>query len=159
VWVRSLFPKPTAVMGREPEYVLSGHSGVVHCVAFSIDSTRLASCSSDRSVRIWDTRSGKTLLQIDDPDQETKFLAISSDGTKLAMGANIRHHARITVWDLNNNKVIWTGLSENENMSALGFLYGDTSVVAQLHDERDRSSPLPPGGFSSHSRALELPNS
>src|SRR5437764_6842758 len=40
---------------------LEGHSGSVYSVAFSHDSTRLASASYDGTVKIWDTRSGKYL--------------------------------------------------------------------------------------------------
>jgi WD40 repeat protein len=44
---------------------LEGHSNYVNSIAFSHDSTRLASASRDRTVRIWDASSGdclKTLI-------------------------------------------------------------------------------------------------
>src|SRR4051794_28806134 len=40
---------------------LEGHSGPVSSVAFSHDSTRLASASDDSTVKIWDTSSGECL--------------------------------------------------------------------------------------------------
>jgi WD40 repeat protein len=40
---------------------LEGHSSVVSSVAFSHDSTRLASASYDRTVKIWDASSGACL--------------------------------------------------------------------------------------------------
>jgi WD40 repeat protein len=40
---------------------LEGHSGSVNSVAFSHDSTRLASASYDRTVKIWDASSGACL--------------------------------------------------------------------------------------------------
>jgi WD domain, G-beta repeat len=40
---------------------LEGHSGEVTSVAFSHDSTRLASASSDKTVKMWDGNSGKCL--------------------------------------------------------------------------------------------------
>jgi WD40 repeat protein len=40
---------------------LKGHSSCVNSVAFSHDSTRLASASSDNAVKIWDASSGNCL--------------------------------------------------------------------------------------------------
>ena len=44
---------------------LEGHSGVVRSVAFSHDSTRLASASSDSTVKIWDASSGACLQTLE----------------------------------------------------------------------------------------------
>ena len=43
---------------------LEGHSGGVSSVAFSHDSTRLASASWDRTVKVWDASSGACLLTL-----------------------------------------------------------------------------------------------
>ena len=40
---------------------LEGHSAWVHSVAFSHDSTRLASVSDDNTIKIWDASSGECL--------------------------------------------------------------------------------------------------
>ena len=44
---------------------LEGHSGWVTSVAFSHDSTRLASASDDRTVKIWDASSGDCLRTLE----------------------------------------------------------------------------------------------
>jgi WD40 repeat protein len=44
---------------------LEGHSSSVSSVAFSHDSTRLASASHDRTVKIWDASSGECLQTLE----------------------------------------------------------------------------------------------
>jgi WD40 repeat protein len=44
---------------------LEGHSNAVSSVAFSHDSTRLASASGDRTVKIWDASSGACLQTLE----------------------------------------------------------------------------------------------
>jgi len=37
---------------------LTGHSGIVHSVALSLDGTRIVSGSFDKLVKIWNTETG-----------------------------------------------------------------------------------------------------
>ena len=46
-------------------YILSGHTGVVAGVSFSPDGSMLASCSNDKTIKIWNLKTGteiKTLF-------------------------------------------------------------------------------------------------
>ena len=43
------------------EYDLPGHSGLVYCVVFSPDGSRVGTTSADRTLRLWDGRSGQSL--------------------------------------------------------------------------------------------------
>jgi WD40 repeat protein len=65
---------------------LEGHSGAVYSVAFSADSTRLASASGDSTVRIWDTSSGACIETL----EVGKILShISFDATGLYLDTEI----------------------------------------------------------------------
>ena len=87
---------------------LEGHSDRVYSVAFSHDSTRLASASDDSTVKIWDASSGACLQTLEgyskwvnstdlvfillphtvEPQQTIRQrIAISSDGTWIPDGA------------------------------------------------------------------------
>ena len=63
---------------RELEHVSAGHTGVVSTVVFSPDGRRLASCSSDDTVRIWDGETGELRQMI--YKQRVRELSFSSDG-------------------------------------------------------------------------------
>ena len=84
---------------------LEGHSSAVLSVAFSHDSTRLASASDDSTVKIWDASSGACLQTLEGHSDSVKDLAgfenhhpfdqgigISSDRTW------ITHNAQERVW-------------------------------------------------------------
>src|SRR5262249_28581557 len=43
---------------------LEGHADQVRCMAYSADGKRLASGSNDRTVRVWDTATGRQLLTL-----------------------------------------------------------------------------------------------
>src|SRR5262249_27006361 len=90
-----------ATTGREI-LVLRGHTDRCVCVASSPDGYRLASASSDRTIRIWDG----TPLRGDEPRQETltfsehsdeiRGVAFSPDGRQIASAGSDR---LVRVWD------------------------------------------------------------
>lgn len=71
------------------------HGGPIAGVAFSADGKRLASASADRTVRVWDTTTGKQLQLISEP--WPRAVALSADGKLFASGNGI---GGIRVWNL-----------------------------------------------------------
>jgi WD40 domain-containing protein len=76
--------------------VLTGHTGWVRTLAWSPDSTRLATGSDDSTARVWDATTGQTLTQLtghtptitssDDGSGIVTAVAWSPDGTRLGTG-------------------------------------------------------------------------
>ncbi len=60
--------------------VFSGHKSVVNSCTFSPDGTRLLSCSSDQSVKLWDVATGRGISESQTHTQEVTSCALSDDG-------------------------------------------------------------------------------
>ncbi|KAJ8601915.1 hypothetical protein CTAYLR_008101 [Chrysophaeum taylorii] len=89
--------------------VLEGHKGIVFGVtAFktSDGEPRLASCSDDETVRVWDPNASRELLKLEGNTGATCGVVAfeTSDGAQLL--ATSSDHGRVRVWDRNTGVVI-----------------------------------------------------
>ena len=63
---------------------LTGHSGVVHGVAFSPDGRLIASASADQTVKFWETATGREVRTLKGHTKVADRVAFSPDGRTLA---------------------------------------------------------------------------
>src|SRR5436305_779176 len=66
-------------------------------VAFSHDGRRLASCSHDRTVRIWDAETGALQRTLDGHTDSVRSVAFYHDGRRLA---SCSHDRTVRIWDV-----------------------------------------------------------
>ncbi|KAK3346917.1 hypothetical protein B0T25DRAFT_290788 [Lasiosphaeria hispida] len=60
-----------------------GHSGSAQSVAFSPDGNQIVSGSSDRTIRIWDAKSGKAIQKLEGHSDYVLSAAFSLDGSQI----------------------------------------------------------------------------
>ncbi|KAJ6039588.1 hypothetical protein N7444_008493 [Penicillium canescens] len=75
---------------------LEGHSNSILSIAWSQDGSRLASASSDKTVRIWDTATGQCTSTLEGHSDMVLLIAWSQGGSRLASASSDN---TVRIWD------------------------------------------------------------
>jgi len=77
--------------------VLSGHTGYVRSLAFSLDGTLLVSGSNDNTIKLWDVQTGGAVKTFCGHTNIVLSVSISADNTVIASGSEDN---TICLWDI-----------------------------------------------------------
>jgi WD40 repeat protein len=111
-----------------------GHSNWIRQVSFSRDGTKLASASDDKTVKIWDTKTGECLKTFKEEGHTERVwtVAFNHDGTKLASGSEDK---TIKIWSVEIGQCLRT-LTEHENwIYSVAFNHDGTKLASGSEDK------------------------
>jgi len=113
---------------------LKGHYSEVYDIVFSPDQSIFASCSKDRSILIWDSRSLKSVRRLYSRAFAITSMGISSDFSCLTFGNEIGFTRTINI----ESTLMELASVRNHTMSVndVYFLPGDTQIISSSNDNK-----------------------
>jgi serine/threonine protein kinase len=118
----------------------SGHTGVVHCVAFAPGGTWAASGGSDGTVRVWSVADGKELYQLPHPDGVSS-VAFTPEGRQMLTGC-WDHLVRL--WDVAGQRELHRFQGHTGRVGSVTVSSDGRLALSGSHDHTVRLWRLPP---------------
>jgi WD40 repeat protein len=116
-------------------FELTGHGHSVFALAYSPDSSLLASASEDQTVGLWDTKTGE-LCDMKPLDACLRTVAFSTDGQLLAAGGDPRV---VTIWSMNDQHVHTKLIGQNPlPVRSVAFSRDDLTIATACDDDKVR---------------------
>lgn len=132
LWNLNINAPQTLEPDLQPFQVLRGHSDRILSVAFSPNGQMLASGSADRTIRLWNPHTGKSLKTLQGHRSWVWGIAISPDNKFLASGS---YDHTVKVWDLESGECSQTLQGHPSSVLAVRFSPDGKTLFSSGYDK------------------------
>jgi WD40 repeat protein/mono/diheme cytochrome c family protein len=112
---------------------LGSMNDVAYDIAFSPASDRVAACSADRSIRVWNVASGKEELLIEDHADWVMAVTFNNDGTRLASASRDKTSK---VFDAKTGDAVATYTGHGDTVFGVAFSADGKQVFSSGADKK-----------------------
>ncbi len=114
---------------------LGGHDDWVLSCAFAPDGKRIASASSDQTIRIWDAASGENLLTLSGHSDSVRSCAFAPDGKRIASASDDQ---TIRIWDAASGENLLTLNGHSRPVLSCAFAPDGKRIASASDDQTIR---------------------
>lgn len=95
----------------------------------------LVATNSGMNIKLWDADAGVMVKDLGPAKFDVTSIAISPDGTKLAVGAGLYDNNAVQIWDLNTYELKWTIEKHQKSVEAVAFSRDSKHLASFSRDE------------------------
>ena len=118
-----------------PRNILRGHKSWVYGVSFSPNGKMLASASSDKTVKLWDTSTYKEIKTLTGHTDEVNGIRFSPDGKMLASASADK---TVKLWDTSTYKEINKLIGHTDKVLSVSFSPDGKMLASSIADNTVR---------------------
>ncbi|MEO5340391.1 MAG: pentapeptide repeat-containing protein [Magnetococcus sp. MYC-9] len=122
---------PATTLPNFSPHLQTGYGGPVLAVAFNPDGSRIVSANYDRTLKLWDPRSGSCIKTLCGHERSVTAVAFSPDGTQIA-SASYDHTLKL--WDPESASCVRTLCRHEGSVTAMAFSPDGTQIVLASFD-------------------------
>jgi WD40 repeat protein len=101
--MRSASTRPTWNLFPQVIQILKGHTNLIQGVDITFDGKRAISCSKDKTCKVWDLKTGQSIITLNGHSEDVKAVAITPDGKWAISGSSDK---TCILWNANTGQMI-----------------------------------------------------